>query len=316
MSNTKKIAVCSRSFSKSEFLKSELNKLYKNTKYNNSGKLLSGQSLIDFIGDSTHIIVALEKIDEEIIKKCKKLEVISKYGVGVDKIDFRLLEKNNIRFGWTPGVNANNVAEHTLLLMLNLLKNYKTCLQNIKNNKWEQVKGRELGSMCIGIIGYGHVGKAVAKKLKSFDCKILINDIDDFKKECANQDNLSQVCIEELLEKSDIVTLHIPYNKDNHHFFDKSKFTNMKRGSYLINAARGGIVDEKELLINLNSNYLSGAGLDVLEEEPQISKLISEHEKIILTPHIGGSSYESIKNMGLAAINGLENNFEAKKFFN
>ena len=175
------LAVASRSFSKHPILRKEVLKLYPDAKFNDEGLSLYGSSLIEFLQGYEKAITALEVIDEKILSKLPDLKVIGKYGVGLDMLDLNAMKKYGIKLGWTGGVNKRSVSELVVSFAIYLLHRVAIANTEVRNGKWYQVKGRQLSDCTVGIIGCGHVGKDLVKLLQPFNCKILVNDILDFK---------------------------------------------------------------------------------------------------------------------------------------
>lgn len=311
-----KIAVCSRSFSSNPILRSELLAQFPNAYFNDQGTSFSGESLASFIGESDAAIIALEKLDESILKSTPNLKIIGKYGVGINNIDFHSLQRHEVQFGWTKGVNKRAVAELTIGYAISLLRNLYTHNSNLSQNKWSPVVGRELSEITLGLIGCGHVGKEVVKLLRPFGTKILINDIDasEEQKEFYRSFEVKSVDKEELLKNADIVSLHVPFHEGNRYIIGETELSMMKKTAYLINTARGGLVDESALLNCLTSRGILGAAFDVFEEEPATNNSLLKLENFYSTPHIGGSTETSILAMGRSAIKGLSEYSEAKFF--
>lgn len=300
-----KVAVCSRSFSSNTILRKELLKRYANVKFNDKGETLSGETLINFLKGYDRAITALEVIDEKILSKLPDLKVIGKYGVGLDMIDFKALEFYGVKLGWTGGVNKRSVSELVISSSIALLHRTIFANSEVKAGNWNQVKGKQLSNCTIGIVGCGYIGKDLVKLLKPFNCKILVNDIIDYV-DFYEENKILPVSLEVLLKESDIVTLHLPLDYSTNNIMDKQKLSLMKKGAILINYARGGLIDEKELKAKLKNNDLSGAGLDVFLVEPLIDIDLANMANVFVTPHIGGSSEEAILAMGMAAIKGLD----------
>ncbi len=300
-----KIAVASRSFSKNIQLRKELLNEYECVTFNELGKTLAGEELVKFLLGHDRAIIALEKIDETILSKLPTLKVISKYGVGLDSLNYDALLKNNIQLGWIKGVNKRSVAELALSFALVLLRKTFLAYSEVKIEKWYQIIGNELTGKTFGIIGFGNVGKELFKLLQPFECKILCYDTIDQGTYCKTNQIL-QVSVEELLSQSDVISLHIPFNEKNRNFLDRQKLALIKSGAVLINTARGNLLDEgylKELLI---SNKIAAAGFDVFSSEPPCDMELLSLQNFLATPHIGGSSQEAILAMGRAAILGLK----------
>jgi len=307
------VAVCSRSFSNNQYLRKELEKEYDSVIFNDLGKSLSGKDLIDFLSTATHAIIALEDINEEILNALPRLKVVSKYGVGIDKLDLNALSKYNIKLGWTGGVNKRSVSELVISFSISLLRNTYISDKEVKNQIWRQHVGRLLTNKIVGIIGCGHIGKDLVELLQPFQCKVIVNDIIEYK-EFNKKNNIKFTSLNELLRESDIVTIHTPLNHTTKNILSSEKLRLLKEDSILINLARGGLVDESYLKTMLKSGAIRGAALDVFNcEPPNDDELINMHN-IITTSHIGGSAQEAIIAMGLAAIDGLKNNQSPELF--
>ena len=306
MVNSKsKVAVTSRSFSRNKILREELLKHYKNVTFNDGGEKLQGDTLVDFLKGHNKAITALEKIDDDFLSKLPELKVISKYGVGLDMIDMQAIQKYNIKLEWTGGVNRRSVSELVISFAIALLRHISESHREVLSGVWRQHVGGYLSGRTVGIIGCGYIGKDLIKMLQPFGCRILVNDIKhdlNFYK----QFNIKSVDKEELLIKSDVVTLHTPLDNSTKNMLNSKMLSLMKPDAILINAARGGLLDEDALKQMLMSGKLSGAALDVFSIEPPEDKELLDLPNFIVTPHIGGSAHEAILKMGLAAIDGLD----------
>ena len=204
-----KVAVTSRSFSKHSGLRNELLKKYPETDFNDSGESLSGQRLVEFLSGHTKAITALETLDESILRQLPELEVVSKYGVGLDMLDLSAMSDMGKRLGWTSGVNRRSVSELTLSFMIAALRNLPYCQKEILAGRYRQIQGRELTGRVVGIIGCGNIGKDLVEMLKPFNCTILVNDIVDYA-EFYQKHNILSVSKEELLNNTDLITLQAP----------------------------------------------------------------------------------------------------------
>lgn len=313
MNETLKIGVCSRSFSKNETLRKELLSKFSKVVFNDSGASLNGDDLVEFLQDCDGAVVALEFIDESILSRLPKLSFIGKYGVGLDKVDFESMDRNGVMMGWTPGVNSVAVSELTLNLALTIVRNTMESSQLAEQLNWKQVIGKQLSSLTFGVLGYGHVGTKVAKLAKAFNCNVVVYDKVD-KSQACTKEGIQFVSKDELFAQADIVSVHVPGNKETHHLIGENEISKMKDGSYLVNTARGGIVDENAVLQALESGKLTSVAFDVLEVEPPINDLFIGHPKTLVTTHIGGSSEEAILAMGRAAIIGLQDYRPATDF--
>ena len=299
------VAVTSRSFSKNPILRNELLKKYENVKFNDSGLQLQGDSLVDFLKECHKAIIALEVINDDILRRLPRLKVISKYGVGLDMIDIQAMNKYSVKLGWTGGVNRRSVSELVISLSISLLRHISSSHREVLSGVWRQHVGSQLSGKTVGIIGCGHGGKDLVRMLKPFKCNILVNDIENFH-DFYKQYNIKPVEKNELLANSDIVTLHTPLNNTTRNMLTAEKMSLMKPSAILINLARGSLLDENALKKMLMTGKLGGAALDVFSTEPPKDMELLELSNFIVTPHIGGSSNEAIMAMGRSSISGLE----------
>lgn len=300
------VGVTSRSFSKNEMLRHELLKKYPNAKFNDTGVSLSGKELVNFLFDCNKAIIALETLDKKTLSQLPNLSVIGKYGVGLDKLDLKAMSKLNIKIGWTSGVNKRSVSELALAFMINSLRKLRFCHEEILIDNFHQVQGENLTDKIVGIVGCGNVGKDLVQLLKPFKCKILVNDIIDYS-QFYKKHSIISCELNKLITQSDIITLHTPLTKKTHKFFGIKEFSLMKKNAVLINTARGKLVDDEALLKALDNNWIGSAAFDVFYEEPPKNKQLLCNSNFIMSPHIGGSTKQSIIAMGIAAIKSLEN---------
>jgi len=299
------VAVASRSFSKNEVLRNKLISKYPDTKFNDEGLSLHGDELISFLKGHQKAITALEKIDEKILAELPDLEVIGKYGVGLDMLDLRAMKKFGVKLGWKGGVNKRSVSEQVIAAAISLLHRSYYSNDQVKRGDWRQIKGKQLTGKRIGIIGCGHIGKDLINLLQPFNCKIFANDIIDFH-DFYQKYNITPLDIEDLLSKSEIVTLHLPMNHSTYRILNEQMLDLMRKDSILINFARGGLIDEQALKKKISNGEISGVALDVFECEPPGENSLIDMENVFVTPHIGGSTTEAIEAMGISAIEGLD----------
>lgn len=307
MNTSSKVAVCSRSFSKNLVLRAELLKRYEHVKFNDNGVKLDGDSLVDFLKGHDKAITALEKIDDSILERLPELKVIGKYGVGLDMIDMKAMRAHGKRLGWTGGVNCRSVSELVISFAIALLRHVPVANSEVLLGVWRQHVGGYLSGRTVGIIGCGHVGKDLVPLLKAFGCRILVNDIKSYPEFNATH-GLEMVSIESLLERCDIVTLHVPLDDSTRNILNEQRLRLLKPTSILINVARGGLVDEVFLKSMLQNKCLAAAGFDVFAVEPPTDQELLSLPNFLVTPHIGGSAEEAILAMGRAAIDGLDKN--------
>ena len=300
------LAVTSRSFSKNPKLREKVLELYPDTKFNDEGKALFGEELIGFLLGAKRAITALEKIDDEILSKLPDLEVIGKYGVGLDMLDLKAMSKHKVKLGWKGGINKRSVSELVISNSISLLHRSIPANQEVRAGNWYQIIGRQLTNKVFGIVGCGHIGKDLVKLLKPFNCKILANDILNYT-EFYKENDVEPVELDDLLARADIISLHLPLNSSTKNIINKEKFSLIQEHAILINYARGGLIDEACLKSKIFEKKIGGVALDVLEIEPPLCNELSHMENVFITPHIGGSSEEAIYAMGLSAIEGLKN---------
>ncbi len=300
-----KIAVTSKSFSKHEQLIEELKIVFPDVKLNFATKKLENNEVIEFLSDCDAAIVALEEMNKYVIDRLPNLKAISKFGgVGLDNIDIEYCLKKNVAVGWEKGVNRFSVAEMALGYMLMLIRNLYTTSNLLSQNTWNKNGGMSLYGKTIGIIGVGHIGKELVNLLKPFNCNILVNDIIDQQEYYINN-NLTEVSKDIIFEKCDIVTIHTPYDKETHHLINKKNLEKMKSSAFVINSARGDIVNLDDLYEAVKDNIIAGAAIDVYDKEPPTHPILKE-QNVICTPHIGGNSQEAVLSMGRSAIKKLK----------
>ena len=313
------VAVASRSFSKNDDLVKNLQSKYSSVILNNFGKTLQGDELVNFLMPATKAIIGIEELTEPVLDKLSKLKVISKYGVGLNNLDLKLLKKRNIRLGFTPGVNKQSVAELTLTLILIGLKKIQDNNIDIINGNWSQEKGSELYGKNIGLLGFGNIGQKLVSLLQPFDCKISFFDEKKFSKEEISDisSNLNfepnlikQMSLQQVLKESDILSIHLPLTASTENKISLEELNELKSNVCIVNTARGGIVNEKDLYIFLSENPCSYAGFDVYKEEPAINNPLFKLKNFFGTSHRSSLTNEGILSMGLAAINGLDDNID------
>ena len=307
MNRTSKVAVCSRSFSQHPVLRAELLAQYERVTFNDAGLSLRGDALVRFLEGHDMAITALEVIDEVVLARLPQLAVISKYGVGLDMIDLGAMRTHRKRLGWTPGVNRRSVAELVVSFAIAMLRLVPRANREVVSGTWRQHVGGQLSGRTVGIIGCGNIGKDLVRLLQPFECRILAHDIRDYADFYATN-SIEAVGLEDLLERSDIVTLHVPLNDSTRAMLNERRLGLMMSSAVLINTARGGLVDEAALKRMLKEDRLAAAAFDVFAEEPAKDEELLSLPNFLATPHIGGAASEAILAMGRAAIEGVQTN--------
>lgn len=266
---------------------------------------LTGANLLSFLQGADLAIIGKENITDTLLAQVPKLRAISKYGVGMDKIDLQACSKYGVTVLRREGVNADSVAEHTLALMLAVMRNIGQSDRRFHLGQWWKDGGRQLTGKCVGIVGFGHVGSRVAKLLQAFRCQILVNEIDEGKRASILAHGFELRELEPLIKDSDLLSLHVPLDPSTFHLINERNIRNFSPNAFLINTSRGQVVEQNALKLALQTGLLAGAGLDVFEEEPVQDPELSKLENLVATAHMAGNSLEAVLTMGEAAIDCL-----------
>ena len=257
-------------------------------------------------------------ITKEHIKDAKKLQIIGRAGVGTDNIDIKAATQEGVVVMNVPDGNTISAAEHTMAMLLSLSRNvYKGHLDLI-NGQWNRHKlvGNELRNKTLGVVGLGKIGREVIKRAISYDMKIIGYD-PYVKQEQFNEEEVSIVSLEELVENSDFITLHLPINDSTRNLFDYEKISQMKKTARLINVARGGIINEHDLSKALNNEIIAGAAVDVFVNEPITDDhVLLKTKNILLTPHLGASTFEAKEGVSISVCNQISDYFTKNKLSN
>ena len=289
---------------------------YENFKYYNSTKIEIEKIIENYDGI---IIRSRFKIDKSFIKKAKRLKFIARVGSGKENIDVDYAKRNNIKIFTSPEGNSNAVGEHALGLLLSLINKIIPSNQSVKQFKWlrEKYRGYELENKIIGIIGYGHTGKSFAKKLSGFNnIKVLFYDI----KKIKTDEYAEKSSLEKIFKNADIISFHVDENDLSIKMFNKSFIKKMRKPFWIINTSRGKVVSLEDLKWGIEKNIIFGAGLDVIEledysfekvtfEKNKILNFFLKSEKVIITPHIAGWTYESHQKLAKTIVNKISKYF-------
>jgi phosphoglycerate dehydrogenase-like enzyme len=298
------VAVASHSFSKNLTLRDELLARYSSARFNETGRPLRGNDLVAFLRGHEMAITGLERLDEQLFREIPELRIVSKYGVGLDTIDLDAARRHGVSVRWTPGINRQAVAELTICFMIALCRSVMPLSRAIADGGWQHPGGRQLSSTVVGIVGCGHVGQQVARLCRAFGASVVANDIrsyDDFNREY----HVTPASLDDLLTQSDIVSLHVPLDASTRGLIGSRELALMKPSAFLINTARGGILNETALKQALLGGTIAGAACDVFAEEPPTDRELLSLPNFVGTPHIGGGTTEAVLAMGRAAIAGL-----------
>ncbi|MBY0474802.1 MAG: phosphoglycerate dehydrogenase [Nitrosomonas sp.] len=262
---------------------------------------LTEDEIIELLKDGPiGLIAGIEPLTERVFQAAPSLKVISRCGTGLDSVDLTAAKNRGIAVLNTPEAPAQAVAELTLGYILNLLRQISAIDQAVRKGEWPRTQGRLLAAQTVGIIGLGHIGRRVARLCQAFEATVIAHD------PYAAQvpDGVTLLPLEQLLTKADIITLHLPYSPSTHHLLNTQALAAMKPEAIIINAARGGLVDESALADALKSGKVSAAALDVFEHEPYQGALL-ELNNIIVTSHVGSLARESRRLMEIEAAENL-----------
>ncbi|MCL4385458.1 MAG: phosphoglycerate dehydrogenase [Actinobacteria bacterium] len=286
-----KILVTPTSFAKyNKDLAKDLEKMVGEVVYNTTGKPLKEADLLPIIEKFDGMIAGLDEITGKVIENAKNLKVIARYGAGVDRVDLEAAKKAGIYVTNTPGVNSVSVAELTIGLAIAAARNIIIADTQTKTGSWPRLSGISLCDKTFGIIGFGNIGKELAKRLSLFEMKILAYDI-YFDKEFASKYNIEYAEIDDLFKNSDFISLHIPVTAKTSNIINKENIEKMKDGVILINTSRGELIDEDALYESLVNGKVRAVALDTFKKEPPDSdnKLLSL-KQVIATPHMGAAT--------------------------
>jgi D-3-phosphoglycerate dehydrogenase / 2-oxoglutarate reductase len=270
---------------------------------------LKEDTLLPIIAKYDGVICGDDFFTREVIEKGKagKLKIISKYGIGLDKIDLKAALEFEIKVTNCPGVNHMAVAEHIWALILAFYKNIPDEINYSRNGKWKRLIGHEIFGKAIGVAGLGRIGKEVLLRAKAFGLKLYAFDI-SIDRTFVQKNNVN-VCetLEKLMMVTDIVSLNMNLTRDNNQFVNNNIIKNhTKEGLLLVNTARGELVDEEAILYGIKNNILSGYLTDVLNIEPMVKNHpFTKQKNILITPHIGSRTYKSVERQGCMAVKNL-----------
>ena len=307
MINNLVLGVTTVAFSKNETLIAQVQNIgFKKVLTNVNGKRFTKSELISILSKCDVAIVGLDEIDKSVLSQTNKLKAISKYGVGLNNINFEDCKKYNVDVLHTQGINKRSVSEMTLGFMLSLSRNLYITSNLLKNGIWKKDGGTQLSGKKIGVIGVGNIGKDLISLLKPFNCEILVNDIVNQEK-YYRDNNLMEVSKEYIFNNADFITVHVPLDNTTKNIINKKSLSMMKPSSFVINTARAGVINQEDLKWALQNEIIAGAAIDVYDNEPPVDNDLLLFPNLINTPHIGGNSKEAVEAMGISAINNILN---------
>jgi len=270
--------------------------------YNESGKPLRGQELVDALDGVDGMIAGVDYITADVIAKAPdSLKVISRYGAGTDRVDIRACGERGIKVTNTPGTNSIAVAELAFALMLNVARNIPQLHEAVLHGEWPRGKGIELSGKKLGIIGLGSIGKNLAVRAIAFGMEVCAYD-PYFDHGFAKRHGIICKTLEEAIGSSDFISLHLPLNDETRYMIDETRIAAMKDNAILINTSRGGIIDENAVAAAVKSGKLGGLGLDAFEQEPLLNSPLKGLPRVVFTPHTGAHTAEAVRSMGELAV--------------
>ncbi len=243
------------------------------------------------------------RVDDAVLERAGRLRAVAKLGAGLDTVDIAAATRRRIPVFHTPGANNQAVADHTFALILSLARRILACDRGLRAKRWEHTRilGVEIWNKTLGLIGLGAIGRCVALRAKGFQMRVLAHD-PYWPEAFAAEHGIERVALEELLERADIVSLHVPLTPESRHLIDARALARMKKSALLINCSRGGIVNEADLVEVLRTGAIAGAGLDVFEEEPPLASPLLTLDNVVLTPHTAAFTYEGMNNMSTGIV--------------
>ena len=280
-------------------------------KVNPYDRFLSKQELVDEVKEADGLLCLLpDTIDKEIMSVNTNLKIISNYAVGYNNIDVEEATRRGIMVTNTPGVLTDTTADLTWALIMSIARRIVESDKFTREGKFKRwtpmlFLGSDVHHSTLGIIGLGRIGRAVAKRAVGFEMRILYTDVERAPKEIEDELRVEFVSLDELLSSSDFVTLHVPLIAETQHLIGAKELKMMKKTAYLINAARGPLVDEKALVQALREKWIAGAALDVYENEPALTPGLSELDNVVVVPHIGSASKATREKMAIMAATNL-----------
>ena len=266
---------------------------------------LHPDQLIPLLQDVDGVVAGLDDYTAEVINAAgPRLKVISRYGVGSDRVDIPAAEARGIVVKVTPGANSVAVAELTLGLMFGLARHIPSLDRAVRAGEWPRAKGMELTGKTLGVVGVGSIGREIAKRAEGLQMSVIGYDpmVDAATMKAAG---ITPVTLQQLLAQADVVSLHVPLLDSTRHIIDAAAIASMKKGALLINTARGGLIDEAAAYDALKSGQLGGLALDAYEVEPPAGSPLFELDNVIATPHTGAHTDEATANMARMAVDNL-----------
>jgi lactate dehydrogenase-like 2-hydroxyacid dehydrogenase len=272
---------------------------------------MDAETLAKNLADKSGVMTTLvDRVDATLLARCPNLKAVCNIAVGFNNIDLEACSRAGVMATNTPGVLDDSTADFTWALILSTARRVVESDTHLRAGQWKgwhlkQFLGLDVHHATLGILGFGRIGQRVARRALGFDMSVLYHDAQQADADTERRCNAAFVSMDEVLERSDILTVHVPYAPSTHHLIGKRELEKMKPGAILIHAARGGVVDDAALVAALKSGRLVGAGLDVFENEPALNPAFLPLKNVVLTPHIASSSEATRHAMALLAAQNL-----------
>ena len=272
--------------------------------FNPTGKPLDENALIELLQDCDGYLAGLDHVSDYVLKRCPKLKAISRYGAGYDRVDVKTAKEQGVKVANTPGANAQAVAELSFAMLMSLARKITYLHQETISGKWVRSTGIELFGKTLGVIGLGAIGKKVAACAKGFNMQVLAYDpyIDE---DYCKENGILSADFNTVIKNADFISLHLPLTESTWHLINSDVIAAMKPTAIVVNASRGGIVDEAAAYQALVSNRLGGLGLDAFEHEPPEASPLFSLPNVIATPHAGAHTSEATAAMADMAVENL-----------
>ena len=263
------------------------------------------------IGSYDALIIGAHQFSEEAMQKAGQLQIVCKHGAGLDNIDLELARKYKLRVSNVPGTNSNAVADLVFGLMLDAARKISFAANGVKKGIWGKIIGTDVCGKTLGLIGFGAIARNVAKRAAGFDMEVIAYDpyIDTVSEELPQ---VRLASLDNVIEQADFLSLHVPLNDETKNLISREQMDRMKKGSFIINTARGGIVNETDLYEYLQSGHLAGAGLDVTAEEPPTDNPLVTLDNVTIVPHIGMYSKEAINAVSVVCAKNVVKMFQGE----
>jgi D-3-phosphoglycerate dehydrogenase len=261
-------------------------------------------ALSQWIGDAEAVIVGLDDLSREVYATCRQMKIIARNGVGLDNVDLAAATEHGVVVTVPLGANSTSVAELAIGLMISLVRGFVANHNRVQQGTWERVPGMELAGKTLGIIGLGRIGKKVARRAAAFGMHVIAHDIaPDY--DFAREHRITFASRDDLLMASDVVSLHVPLDESTRDMLDANALSQMRPGTFLVNTARGGVVDHAALVDALDSKHLAGAALDVHPVEGVVDASLIGRSNVITTTHLGAYTHDSLLYTTQAAVQNI-----------